>query len=340
MLLQENIDLDKYSTIRLGGRARYLIEVISLDDLIQAVSFAKQKRLPIIMLGLGSNSFFKDGLFNGLVIINSLKGIEFSQQGEDYLLSAGAGEVWDDLVSASVQKGLTGIECLSAIPGSAGGGPVQNIGAYGQEIAQTLIKVDAYDVNSDQMIQISNQEANFSYRDSLFKKNLNHFLITKIYLKLKKGFLAPPFYKSLEDYLSQHNISDYSPSSIREAVIKIRSLKLPNPKDFYNLGSFFKNPIIDQDLLVVLKKAYPDIPHWLLKNNKVKLSGAWLIQKAGYANYHDPNTGMSTWKNQPLVLVNELAKNVQDLLIFKDKIISHIQEEFGITLEQEPIMLP
>ena len=339
MTLEENVSLAPYSTIRLGGTARYLTKVTSENDVIEAISFAKSNNLPSIMIGGGSNSFFKDGLFEGLVLVNKIAGINISQLDQTYILSIGAGEIWDKVVLESTKLGLSGIECLSLIPGSAGGGPVQNIGAYGQEIGDTFLYLEAIDKTTSKKIQIDKLSAKFSYRDSIFKHDQNRYFITKIVLGLKKSSLEPPFYNSLAEYLKINNITDYSPGSIRNAVINLRNQKLPNPKDFYNLGSFFKNPIVSEGDLKVLKNSFGDIPNWELPDGRYKLSAAWLIDKVGFRNFHDIETGMYTWKSQPLVLVNELANSVNDLLKFRDKIVLRIEQEFNITLEQEPIIL-
>ncbi len=340
MTLEKNVSLSTYSTIRLGGTARYLAEVKSEDEIIEAISFAKLNDLPILMIGGGSNSFFRDGLFDGVVLVNKIPGINISLLNQTYILSIGAGEIWDNVVLESVKQNLSGIECLSLIPGTAGGGPVQNIGAYGQEIADTFLYLEAIDKITSKKVRIDKLDLKFGYRDSALKHTPNRYFITKIVLGLKKTNLEPPFYASLDSYLKTNNISDYSPISIRNSVINLRNQKLPNPKDFYNLGSFFKNPIVSEDDLIVLKNRFSDIPNWKLIDGRYKLSAAWLIDKVGFKNFHDPETGMFTWKNQPLVVVNELATSVDDLIKFRDKIILSIEQKFDITLEQEPIILP
>ena len=340
MNLKENVSLADYSTMHLGGTARYLLEIENTNMLISAINWAKSRNLDIIMIGKGSNIIWKDEGFDGLILVNLLKGFETNSSGNNFLIKVAAGEIWDDTVFRTVDMGLSGIEALSLIPGTAGATPIQNIGAYGQEISQTLVSLEAFDKNSNKIITISNKDCQFSYRTSFFKRNPNQFFVTSITLNLSKNFMDKPFYKSLSKYLDKNNITEFSPSNVRDAVVAIRKNKLPDPKDYYNCGSFFKNPIISQELFDKLKsRTNEDIPHWVA-DDKIKLSAAWLIEKSGYKNYHDPITGMSTWKNQSLVLVNDFAKRTSDLITFRDKIREKVQEVFEINLIQEPLLLP
>lgn len=339
MNILENISLKEYSTMHLGGTSRYLIKVFSEQELIEALNYAIQNKLKVIIIGTGSNILWKDEDFDGLIIVNNILGLEIKEQGDSQYLRIGGGENWDNIVSKVVSLGLSGIECLSSIPGSVGAAPVQNIGAYGQELKNVLVSVEAIDFDQRQKVILDQDESSLSYRDSLFRRNPGKYFITYINIKLGKENIKPPFYKDLEYYFLQNNINSYSPEIVRNAIIEIRKVKLPNPKDYYNLGSFFKNPIIAKDLFDSLKIEYPDLKAWDDPSG-FKISAAWLIEKAGYANYHDPETGMATWKNNPLILVNELAKTTNDLLAFRDQIINRVLEMFNIELEQEPLLLP
>lgn len=339
MNILENVSLKDYSTMHLGGNTKYFIGVSNEQEMIEAINFSIQNNLKVIVIGTGSNILWKDEGFDGLVIANNILGVEIKDQGEFQELRIGAGENWDQIVEKAVSIGLTGIECLSAIPGSSGATPIQNVGAYGQEIKNVLISVEAIDIEQRKKIIINNEQCELGYRNSIFRKNPGRYFITYINLKLVRGYISPPFYKDLENYFLQNNITSYSPETVRNAVIEIRKFKLPNPKDYYNLGSFFKNPIISKDLFDSLKIKYPDIKSWE-EPNGFKISAAWLIDQSGYSNYHDPETGMATWKNNPLILVNELAKSTKDVLTFRNQIIIRVQEMFDIELEQEPLLLP
>lgn len=342
MNILENVSLAKYSTMGLGGPAAYLTDVVTAEEVVEAWRWAKDKGLPALMLGGGSNVVWKDEGFSGLVMIDKIPGYEVSPAEDgSTILKVSSGEVWDSVVERTVEAGLTGIECLSLIPGSTGATPIQNVGAYGQEISQTLVHVEAYDSKEERFVTIPGEECGFSYRDSRFKTgpDRGRFFITGITLRLRPGQLQPPFYRTLQAYLEEHGVKDYSPGSIRQAVIAIRTSKLPDPAVVHNTGSFFANPIIDEAQAAELSTRFPGMPHWPAKGG-VKLSAAWLIAEAGFRDYHDKQTGMATWARQPLVLVNEQAGSTADLLAFKQKIVDTVQDKFGIKLDQEPELLP
>ncbi len=340
--IAHDVLLQNYSTMRLGGFADHAIGVTSRLELTAALDWAKQRNLPTIMIGSGSNIIWQDSGFQGLLIVNQIKRYEvFEEDEENTYITAGAGENWDEIVGRSVALGLTGIECLSLIPGTCGGTPVQNVGAYGQEIAQTLVSVEAYDTQISDYLNIPASECGFDYRTSRFKTtDRGRFYITAITLHLSHSNPQPPFYKGLQGYLDTHDITEYTPQVIRDAVIAIRSAKLPDPRTVANNGSFFANPIIEAGDFVQLQANFPEIPHWAVDNDRVKLSAAWLIEQAGFKDYHDAETGMATWQVQPLVLVNEHAGSTTDLLKFRQKILDAVDAKFHVKLEQEPELLP
>ena len=341
MNVVENVSLRDYSAMRLGGKARFFGQAASEDELKKLVAWAKKQAVPIIVIGEGSNIVWRDRGFDGLLIANRITGREVLDEDEkSATIRVGAGEVWDSIVEWTVRKDLSGIEFLSAIPGLTGAAPVQNIGAYGAEISQTLVELNALDTHSDEFVVIKNQACGFAYRTSRFKTtDKGRFIITSITLKLSKSPPAPPFYESLEKYLAKRKIKDYTPRAIREAVTAIRAIKLPSPARVANNGSFFTNPIIDKKQFEQLQKKYPDIKGWP-HGTKVKVSAGWLLEEAGFKGVHDQQTGMGTWPAQALVLVNEHAKNTADLLTFKQKIQTKVHQVFGIVLEQEPELLP
>ena len=214
-------------------------------------------------------------------------------------------------------------------------------GAYGQDISQTLTTVEAFDTEVGDFVNIPGSDCGFGYRNSRFKgEDRSRFYITAVTLHLRKGSMGPPFYAALSTYLKEHDITDYSPMSIRKAVIDIRSSKLPDPAIVKNNGSFFANPIVDSNDLVRIKAGYPEVPLWTMPDGSAKLSAAWLIEQAGFKDNKDSETGMATWSKQPLVLVNETATKTADLLSYKKKIVDAIHDKFGVTLIQEPELLP
>lgn len=330
--------------MRLGGAARYLAEVTTRTEVEEAVTWAVEHQIPPLMIGGGSNIIWRDEGFEGLLLINKIPGYEEFPQGEDTVrVTIGAGENWDSVVERTVKSGLSGIEALSLIPGTAGATPIQNVGAYGQEIADTLISIEAYDLHTRQFVTIPASDCQFAYRTSRFKTDdRDRFLITSLTLQLSRKNPEPPFYKALAEYLAVHHRKDtYTPKDIRKAVVDIRSHKLPDPAKVANSGSFFGNPIITQEFFAQLQAAYPDIPHWQTADaGAVKIPAAWLIEQAGLKDTHDKETGMATWKNQALVLINENAKTTGDLMKFKQTITDAVRNKFGIELIQEPELLP
>jgi len=340
--IKENISLKDYSTMRLGGQARWLAEAYEENDIPVLIEWAKHQNVPFMVIGSGSNIVWRDEGFSGLVIVNKILGKQILNEDEDSAtIHIASGEIWDEVVGWTVEKSLSGIEFLSLIPGTTGAAPVQNIGAYGAELSNNLIEVGVYDDETNAFGSIIASQCGFGYRTSRFKKaDKGRFIITSITIKLSKKSPIPPFYESLKNYLSEHKISELNSKVIRDAVMNIRSSKLPDPAEIANNGSFFTNPFIDQDQFDSLKQKYPEVKGWPTKDGRIKLAAAWLVEEAGFKGVHDDETGMSTWPTQALVLVNEHAKTTADLLSFKQKIVDKVQELFGLTLEQEPELLP
>lgn len=341
MQIAENVSLKKYSTMRLGGEARYFAKAKTKEDIVELWQWAGQKNIPMIVIGEGSNIIWRDAGFDGLVIVNQIKGFDIEKVDDTTaLFTIGAGEDWDQVVEKTVNEGYSGIEQLSLIPGTTGATPVQNVGAYGREIKEVLVSVEALDAESGEFVTITNEDCGFSYRDSRFKgQDKERFFITSITLRLTKDHPQPPFYFSVQDYLDEHKITDPTAKDIRKAVVSVRTKKLPDPDVVANNGSFFGNPIISHKQFSSLQDQYPEIVSWPASHDHVKVSAAWLIEQAGFKDFHDPQTGMATWDKQPLVLINESAKSTADALKFRDKIIDSVQHHFGITLQQEPELI-
>lgn len=327
--------------MKLGGMAENLTIAESAETIVEAIEFAEAKQMPVIIIGGGSNVFWRDEGFKGLIIVNRIKGISLASE-DDFgvYLNISAGEEWDKVVETSVGMGLTGIECLSLIPGTAGATPIQNVGAYGQDISQTLVTVSAYDRQAHKMTTLSASDCNFGYRRSIFKdEQRGRYFITSITLLLRKDRPLPPFYPAVESYLNDKGLNNPTPAMLRDAVIAIRSSRLPDPKMTPNCGSFFANPIVTSDELQALEERFGTLPHWTVDNG-IKISAAWLIEKAGFKDYFDPDSGIATWPGQPLVLINRSAKTTSDLLKFATRITSTVEQKFSIQLTQEPQLLP
>lgn len=342
MVILRNIPLSGYSTMRLGGNAAYLTEITDKSEIPQALSWAKERELPTIMIGIGSNIIWRDEGFPGLVLVNKIMGYQEYQEDPDNLyVTVGAGENWDESVAKIVAKGYSGIEELSLIPGTVGATPVQNVGAYGREIKDSLTTVEAFDTRTNQLVTVAAADCAFAYRSSRFnREDKGRFFITAITLHVTHNKPQPPFYASVQSYFDANNITDYSVQTVRDAVIAIRSAKLPDPSIVANCGSFFYNPIVSNEVQQKLLQEDSSLMFWPLDGGKVKLSAAWLVEKAGFKDVHDEQTGMATWPKQPLVLVNEHATNTAALLSFKQKIIDTVKSQFGIELQQEPQLLP
>jgi UDP-N-acetylmuramate dehydrogenase len=335
MQIIDNAPLEDYSTMRLGGFATALTTVTSKEELLEAIDWAKHKKLPILVLGGGSNSLFHDG-YRGLIIINRIPGFKVISPKDDHnvTIQVGAGESWDKTVEHTVKLGLHGIECMSAIPGRAGAMPVQNAGAYGQEAADFLTELEAYDLKTKKFVTLKKSDCGFGYRTSIFKSTYNRrYIITSITLELTKESAVPPFYDRLQKYLDEHEIKKFTPKVLRDAVIKLRS-SLPDPTKIPNCGSFFKNPMVNPGLAVELTQKYPDMPQWPMPDGHVKLAAGWLLENAGLKGYR--SHGMELYSKNALIIVNRSAKDYYDLAAFRQEIIDTVLEKFNVKLEQEP----
>lgn len=326
--------------MRLGGKAKYFAYLKDKTDIPNAVDWARDKKLPIKVIGSGSNIIWGDKGFNGLVLVNKIPGIKFTKiNQEETFLIVGAGEIWDEVVEKSVAKKLHGIEALSLIPGTTGATPVQNVGAYGQEVSDTLESVEAYDTKTNQFVIIPNDSCEFGYRTSRFKaSDKERFIITELTFSLSNENPKPPFYESLQRYIDVLNIKKFNVKIIRELVIAVRRSKLPDPIKVANNGSFFANPTVSKKTHDKIKKENPDLVSYKVKGG-YKIPAAWLMQKAGFRDKHDKLTGMATWHSHPLVLVNENAKTTANLIKFRDKIQGKVFDKFGVSLQQEPELI-
>ena len=341
MNILENVSLATHSTMRLGGIATFLTEVTTRQEVQESVAWANERKLPSILIGEGSNIIWSDDGYPGLVMVNKIQGFEIAGEFENGVyITAGSGMHWDSFVAKTVESGLTGLEFLSLIPGTVGATPVQNVGAYGAEVSSTITTMEAYDNKTKSFVILRGDECEFGYRTSRFKTtDKGRFFITSVTFFLQKGNPQPPFYNALQTYLREHQITTYTPATIRDAVIAIRSAKLPDPASVANNGSFFANPIIDSSAAVQLLADFPTVAHWILDNDEVKISAAWLVEQAGFKDVHDQETGMGTWPLQPLVLVNEHASSTAQLIAFRDNIVATVLQKFGIKLQQEPELI-
>jgi len=337
MDIHTNISLKKYTTMRLGGDARFMTDVHTPEEVAEVCRNARTQNLPIFILGGGSNVIVRDEGFNGIIVLNKIPGFEvLKDEPGTVTIKIGAGENWDNVVKRTVDMNLSGIEAMSAIPGTAGAAPVQNVGAYGQEIADTFVSLEAYDIENDQFITLEASDCGFSYRNSIFRSSAaGRYFIVNITIKLYKAAPTPPFYAAVQKYLNEHAITIFTPQIIRDAVIAIRKDKLPDPAIVANTGSFFKNAIIEEWQLKELEKDYTDIPRYEMPGGRYKIPTGWLIEQTGLKGQllH----GMRVHDKNCLVLINESANSYADLASAREEIKGAVRDKFRITIEQEPL---
>ena len=333
MRVNENILISSLTTMRLGGPARYVLEVENPSDVADAYGFAAQFNMPTFVLGYGANTIGHDEGFNGVIIINRMKGITAEKNGDKTQLKVMGGEYWDNVVEFTTNLNLTGIEALSKIPGLAGAAPVQNIGAYGQEIADTLVSIDVYDSATGTYKTLSKSDLKFAYRKSILNTTeKNRYFVISITLELTEGSMSRPFYNSIERYIEENKCTDFSPKGIREIVSKIRSDKLPDPMEKPSSGSFFKNVYLTEEQAEIAEEK--NIPVYRGKDG-IKINSGWLIENCGFSGkvIH----GIRINEKAALVLINESAQSYNDLAEARAEIVGKVYDKFGYWLEQEPV---
>jgi UDP-N-acetylmuramate dehydrogenase len=334
MNIIENYPLLKLNTFGVDVKAKYFVSINTINELIEVTKTNVFKDLQLLILGGGSNILFtKD--FDGLVILNNIKGKEIIDQNQQSVfLKIGAGENWHELVMHCVDNGWGGIENLSLIPGNTGTAPMQNIGAYGVEIKETFVELEALEISSGKIVKFNNSDCEFGYRESVFKNKMkNRYIILDITLELKKNPVLNVNYGDIKAVLENQNIMNPSLKDLSNAIISIRQSKLPDPKKIGNSGSFFKNPIVSLNQLEFIKKKYPNVVSYKIKEDKFKIAAGWMIERAGWKGKKFNNYGVH--EKQALVLVNYGLANGMEIFDLSEKIILDIKEKFGIILERE-----
>jgi UDP-N-acetylmuramate dehydrogenase len=351
---QEYVPLHTFTTFKLGGTARFFVRVGTVEEMREAVDRAKKGLIEIgtptdiFVLGGGSNILVSDTGFNGLVIKNEIMGIEVEKRdGDSVFVTAGAGENWDDFVASMTERGFFGLENLSYIPGTVGAAPVQNIGAYGAEVAQFIHSVDALDIVTGKYVTFSGTECMFEYRDSFFKKNPGKYSISRVTFALSTTPVTNISYKDLKEFFAAANVSaSITPAHIRAAVIEIRKKKLPDWHTIGTAGSFFKNPVISSEKYAELKAQYPELPHYpVAQAHHVKIPLAWVLDNVcGYkAKIRTTENGapsaIGTYQNQALVIVNDYMKipgaTAASVVAFAQEIVDIVKTKTGIDIEPE-----
>lgn len=334
MEIQKRISLRPYNTFGIEAFAEYFVEVRSIDETWNAIQFAKEQNFSILFLNGGSNLLLTRD-WEGLVIKINLKGIEIVRETEDLVwVKVQTGENWHEFVQYTLQNDFGGLENLSLIPGNAGTAPMQNIGAYGVEIKDSMTELSALEIASGKVQIFTKDDCRFGYRESVFKNELkNQFVLLDVIFQLtKRNHVLHTEYGAIQSELTNRNIENPTIQDVSKAVIAIRQSKLPNPKEIGNSGSFFKNPVISTQQFEEIKKSYPNISGYP-NGDSVKVAAGWLIETAGWKGKRFGDAGVH--EKQALVLVNYGQATGKEIYDLSERIIQDIHQKFGIELERE-----
>jgi len=339
--IQENVPLAPFTTFGVGGPARWLVEAATESEIVDAVAWARERSLPVFVLGGGSNLLVSDSGFAGLVLRVALKGIDSEENAGHPLFRVAAGEDWDGFIARAVQENCAGVECLAGIPGTVGGTPVQNVGAYGQEVAETIERVRVLDLDSLSFREILAADCGFAYRSSIFNSTAKgRFLVVRVDYRLAPGGRANLRYADLQKAFPAG--SEPSLIEVAAAVRKIRRSKgmllVDGDEDCRGAGSFFKNPVIpERDLSEITARLGAQPPSWPVKEGFLKLPAAWLIERAGFEKgFRLGSAAISS--RHTLALVNRGGASAADILALRDLIVARVSH-LGIRLEMEPVLV-
>ena len=339
MRIEENVPLAPLTTIGIGGPARFFLRASSVDELREGLEWAREHDRRVFVLGGGSNLLIADAGFDGLVIQVDVRGITVESEDEFAMVKAGAGEPWDPFVAFAVENGYAGIECLSGIPGSTGATPIQNVGAYGQDVSETIVRVEALDRTTGLVTWFTNWDCRFGYRSSLFKNyERERYVVLSVTFRLKRGGSASIKYPELQKYVDERGIAMDDLQGVRDAVIAIRKRKGmvidANDPDTRSDGSFFMNPILTADTYAGFARVAPEAPHFP-SGDDVKLSAAWLIEHAGFhKGYVHGNVGLSS--KHTLAVINRGGGTAAEVVELVELIQRRVREKFGVEIHPEP----
>ena len=344
--IREGVPLAPLTTLGVGGPARFFVAARSADEVEQAVAFARDRKLELFVLGGGSNLVVSDHGFGGLVLQITIDGIEEHHHDGRVLLDVGAGVNWDEFVAFCVTRGYQGIECLSGIPGTIGGTPVQNVGAYGQEVSETIVFVLAYDLSEKRIRELPKEDCGFSYRSSIFNSSeRGRYIILRVSYELRLGAEPALRYADLQKHFAGHNASP-TLADVRDAVLKTRASKGmvldPNDPDSRSAGSFFKNPVLGaKEFANLEQKAIArglKVPSYRALSQQNKVSAAWLVENSGFhKGYLKGPVGISS--KHALAIVNRGGATAADIVSLRDEIQSKVEQTWGVKLEPEPVFV-
>jgi UDP-N-acetylmuramate dehydrogenase len=335
----EDTPLNDLNTLRLPARAKRYAEIHSAEQLLKLVRRGDLDGQRVVVLGGGSNVVLRGGVLDAFVLHISIPGRSLVSELDDaWIVRAGAGENWHEFVRFTLEHGWPGLENLSLIPGTVGAAPIQNIGAYGVELADRFLALEAVDLRSGQIVSLDKKTCQFAYRDSLFKQQAaGRFIITAVSFRLPKQWQAVTGYADVANEIKLRGLTEPTPMELSDAVVNIRSRKLPDLALQPNAGSFFKNPVVSAAHFATLTTTWPNLPHHPQNDGGIKLAAAWLIEQAGWRGRSLGPTGMS--EKQSLVLVNHGGATGEDVLKLADSVCAAVLDKFGVTLEQEPVVL-
>ncbi len=346
MTIQENVPLAPLTTLQVGGAARHFSDLKREDEVREAAQFAKTRDLPLFVLGGGSNLVVADSGWPGLVLRVAISGITHDTMGNAVLFSVGAGVNWDDFVAQTIVQNCAGVECLSGIPGSVGGTPVQNVGAYGQEVADTIESVRAFDLKQDRIVVLPKPACGFRYRTSIFNSTeRGRYIILRVNYRLKRGGAPSLHYADLQKHFAERKTPP-SLAEVREAVRAIRQAKgmliVPGDEDCRSAGSFFKNPVLSEeqfkDLMARALSKGLEIPSYPALDKQRKVSAAWLVEHSGFSKGYAAGAAGISHKHA-LALINRGDAHASDIVELKDKIQQGVQETWALRLEPEPVFV-
>jgi UDP-N-acetylmuramate dehydrogenase len=333
MLPEKNRSLKPYHSFASAEKTEYFTTIQHKEEIIDIVQWANEHQLPLLVIGAGSNVLFtKD--FEGIVAKMEIMGIKkLEENASEVLLEVGAGENWHHFVSYCVQKGWGGIENLSLIPGTVGASPIQNIGAYGAEVQECIQYIEAYDTHDKAWVKLHNKDCAFGYRTSLFKQTKYRYIITQVAFQLHKQPKLKTDYGAIREVLHDKGISNPSLENISNAIIQIRSNKLPDPKVLGNAGSFFKNPTVSVNEYEALKDKFPNLIAFPISDDAYKIAAGWLIEACNWKGVRKGNVGC--YEKQALVIVSYGIVSGKEVFDFSEEIIQSVKSKFNIILERE-----
>lgn len=338
--LQRNVPLASLTTLGIGGSAKLFARAQNVDDVREVIAWAEARREPLFILGGGSNVLIADQGFDGVVLQIDLRGMTVLTEDPDAVsVYVAAGERWDDVVAFAVDRGWAGIECLSGIPGLTGATPIQNVGAYGQEVSETIVGVEAIERDTGRVVTLTNRECGFGYRQSVFKSAAkDRYVVAGVTFRLKPRGSAAIRYPELQKYLDEHEINANDLQQVRGAVIAIRKRKGmvldPSDPDARSDGSFFMNPVVTPARFEQIRRGAENVPHFP-SGDQIKLSAAWLIEQAGFhKGFVHGNAGLSS--KHTLAVINRGGGTAREVLELVRMIQDGVQKTFGVDIQPEP----